>query len=99
MGPACQAEWRHADGAADMGRTESGTGRQRGSQDSMSSAGTNTHSQRSSFAMERASLDANRSSLELFASLQTQSFVPVESNQNLEEMCSQMGIPQQMCDK
>ncbi len=74
---------------------------QQGSLDSTtSSSGTNAHSQRSSFAMERASIDANRSSLEMFASLPPQQAVPVETgHQNLEAMCCQMGIPKAMCDR
>ena len=75
---------------------------QQGSMDSTtSSAGTNAHSQRSSFAMERASLDANRSSLEAFASLPSQAAPPpVEAgNQNLENMCRNMGIPKSMVDR
>ena len=65
-----------------------------------SSAGTHTHSQRSSFAMERASLEANRSSLEIFANLQPRQSPSMEAGfQNLEAMCTQMGIPKTMCDR
>ena len=73
----------------------------KGSLDSTtSSSGTNAHSQRSSFAMERASLDANRSSLEMFASMPPQQRASVEAGyQNLEAACRQMGIPKSMCKR
>jgi hypothetical protein len=75
--------------------------RQHGSLDSTtSSSGTNAHSQRSSFAMERASLDANRSSLEMFGNLPQQQTVPAEAgNQNIEAMGRQMGLPKEMVDR
>ena len=59
------------------------------------------HSQRSSFAMERASLDANRNSLELFANLLQQQQTPVVEvgDQKLEAMCTQMSIPKTMIDR
>lgn len=75
--------------------------RQHGSLDSTtSSSGTNAHSQRSSFAMERASLDVNRSSLEMFANLPQQQAAPAEAgNQNIEAMGRQMGLPKEMFDR
>lgn len=73
----------------------------KGSLDSTtSSSGTNAHSQRSSFAMERASLDANRSSLEMFTNMPPQQNASVEAGyQNLEAACCQMGIPESMCKR
>ena len=73
----------------------------KGSLDSTtSSSGTNAHSQRSSFAMERASLDANRSSLQMFANMPLQPRASVEAGyQNLEAACRQMGIPEFMCKR
>ncbi|KAL3139891.1 hypothetical protein ABBQ38_004185 [Trebouxia sp. C0009 RCD-2024] len=65
-----------------------------------SSSGTNAHSQRSSFAMERASLDAKHSSLEMFTHAPPQQGSSVEAGyQNLEAACRQMGIPKAMCDR
>lgn len=73
----------------------------KGSLDSTtSSSGTNVHSQRSSFAMERASLDANRSSLEMFAHMPPQRSASAEAGyQNIEAACRQMGIPESMCKR
>lgn len=72
--------------------------RQHGSLDSTtSSMGTISHSQRSSFAMERASLDANRSSLELFGISPQPRAVSIEAgNNDFKVMCRQMGIPENM---
>lgn len=65
-----------------------------------SSSGTNAHSQRSSFAMERASLDAKRSSVEMFTNMPPQQRRSVEAGyQNLEAACRQMGIPKSMCER
>ena len=50
--------------------------------------------------MERASLDANRSSLEMFANMPPQQRASVEAGcQNLEAACRQMGIPESMCNR
>lgn len=50
--------------------------------------------------MERASLDANRSSLEMFANMPPQRSASVEAGyQNLEAACRQMGIPESMCKR
>ena len=50
--------------------------------------------------MERASLDANRSSLEMFANMPLQPRASVEAGyQNVEAACRQMGIPESLCKR
>ena len=74
------------------------------SQESAGSAGpeSSSRSQRSSFARERASVDGNRASLEMFQAMapppaQVEA-VPV-SYEDMELMCDQLGIPKAMRDR
>ena len=74
------------------------------SQDSAGSAGpeSSSRSQRSSFARERASVEGNRASLEIFQAMapapaQVEA-VPV-SYEDMEIMCDQLGIPKAMRDR